>query len=894
MTQERPFSLDAWLEEARSRAADAAERDLVMHLHRLHAALDVCSEALCIIDVDRMRFVYANAATMAMLDCTREYLLARGPADFAIEPADVLREKYEAVFQGSAQMHRSDLALLTKDRTLIDVEVMRHRLHYEGRRYIVSFARDVTERRQSERALRAHARRQDLAAQFGQLALSAASPQELMPQAAQIALEALSADFTEIFELTGDESGLRLAATCGGDSSAVGQSYDTRALATQDDEVRVRIESLIVDDFDTETRFMRSASAAQGGVRSAVLVPITGPAGLLGVFGAYSRTACAFSPESVAYLQTISSLLGMAISRKHSDDRASFLAQFDRLTRLPNRDLFLYRIEQSLASAERLGRQAAIIYLQICRFAALRDRMGHESAERLLLAAARRIEAALRGDAILGRLGADEFGVLLAPIDGPNDVLAQATAIQSALAVPVVVDGSPITVAATCGMAVYPKDSPLADELLRNAQAAMVGGRDATGCSMRFFDEALNARTRHFVGLQSDLRRAIANSELELVFQPQAQLESGRIVAVEALLRWHHPARGLLRPADFIEVAEEIGLIADIGRWTLNQACAQLALWRRAGYTDLAMAVNVSALEFHRGHLLAEVSQALHRHSLPASALELELTESVTMEGHSGLHDVLLGLRQLGVTLTLDDFGTGYSSLKYLRQFPVDKIKIDRAFVTDVSTDTGDASIVRAVIAMAHQLHLKVVAEGVETAEQAGFLHRNHCDFIQGYFVSAPVSGAEFPALIASRVRPTALWTAKTTGRSLLLVDDEPAILKSLHRCLRRDGYEIHLANSAAEALALLARSPIDVIVSDYRMPNMTGTEFLSRVRQLYPDTVRMVLSGYADIRAISSAVNDGAVFKYLMKPWSDEDLRQEIRLAFRERERQTGGEAVG
>lgn len=384
----------------------------------------------------------------------------------------------------------------------------------------------------------------------------------------------------------------------------------------------------------------------------------------------------------------------------------------------------------------------------------------------------------------------------------------------------------------------------------------------------------------HLLG--NDLSRALANNEFELHYQPKVNCTSGDVVGVEVLLRWRHPVGGMIGAGAFVPALEESGQIRHVGRWVMREACRQMAQWIARGLSCPTIAVNISARQFESGELLAQVRESLAEAGLPPERLELELTETSLMHDVEGAIATLDELRQIGVRVSVDDFGTGYSSLAYLRRFPLDAIKVDRSFVRDITTNPEDVSIARIIIAMAHNLNLRVIAEGVETAEQLAFLMANNCDDVQGYFFSPPVPAAEMEKILADRRSiPAVPEHAAKRQRTLLLVDDEENILAALKRLFRRDGYRILTAISGEEGLRLLAQNDVDVIVSDQRMAAMTGGEFLRRVKTLYPDTVRLVLSGYTELQSITDAINEGAIYKFLTKPWDDDLLRANIEEAF-------------
>jgi EAL domain-containing protein (putative c-di-GMP-specific phosphodiesterase class I)/CheY-like chemotaxis protein len=338
----------------------------------------------------------------------------------------------------------------------------------------------------------------------------------------------------------------------------------------------------------------------------------------------------------------------------------------------------------------------------------------------------------------------------------------------------------------------------------------------------------------------------------------------------------------LIPPVKFISLAEETGLIVPIGSWAIHAVCAQQAEWIEAGLGTVPVAVNLSSVQFDNDDLLETVNQALAAHSLDAKHLDLELTESAVMRDSAAAVKTLQALRKRGVGLALDDFGTGYSSLALLKRFPFRSVKIDQSFVADITQNAEDAAIATAIIAMAHRLNLKVVAEGVETQGQFNYLRTQGCDEMQGNFFSAAVTKEAFESQLRNHKRVNLPAPTPADQRTLLLVDDEPGVRAALSRMLRPDGYRILTAATGSEGLEVLAVNQVQVIISDQRMPGMSGTEFLSTVKELYPDTVRIILSGYTDLAVVTESVNRGAVFKFLTKPWDDDLLREQVRDAFR------------
>ena len=439
-----------------------------------------------------------------------------------------------------------------------------------------------------------------------------------------------------------------------------------------------------------------------------------------------------------------------------------------------------------------------------------------------------------------------------------------------------------MTVTASIGISIYPNDGFEPDVLLRSADTALSLVKDEGRNSFRFYTADMNARALRRMVLENHLRHALDRRELLLHYQPQVSLADGRICCVEALIRWRSPELGLISPADFIPLAEDSGLISAIGAWVMYVACAQNKAWQDAGLPSVCISVNVSAHQFAQGALPAMVAKALKETALEARYLEVELTERVMMDDTESSIRQIAELRQMGVSVSLDDFGTGYSSLGYLSRFLLDKLKIDQSFVRNITSAPRSAAIVKASIALARSLNITVIAEGVETEGQLGYLRQAGCEEIQGYLFSRPVPPDELAVLVGRGSSLMIAGAALEPTHTLLLLDDEPSVLSSLVRLLRRDGYRILAAHTAEEAFELLATHSIEVVISDQRMPLMSGTEFLARVSKLHPDTVRMMLSGFSDLKTVTESVNRGAIYKFLSKPWDDAALRETIREAFR------------
>ncbi|MDP2785493.1 MAG: EAL domain-containing protein [Sulfurimicrobium sp.] len=570
--------------------------------------------------------------------------------------------------------------------------------------------------------------------------------------------------------------------------------------------------------------------------------------------------------------------------RKQYEEQLAYQSAHDTLTQLPNRNLAQDRLAQGIIFARRAKRQLALLFIDLDNFKVINDSLGHNVGDQLLQIVAQRLSDCIRSGDTVARMGGDDFAVILTDVSQEEDISRVTHKILAAIAEPATVESHQLTVTCSIGVSLFPRDGEDAAALLKNADAAMYRAKEQGRNSVQYYTAEINSRIFQRLMLENSLRTALERNEFALHYQPQVSLLSGEVIGMEALLRWHHAEMGMISPANFIPLAEDTGLIIPIGAWVLHTACKQTKAWHDAGLPPVRVAVNISGRQF-RENIPQLVEKALAESGLPPQYLELEITESVAMQHAESTEKTLTALRDMGVRLSIDDFGTGYSSLSYLKRFPINKLKLDQSFVRDIISDPDDAAISMAIIALAHGLKLDVIAEGVETESQLSFLRSHGCDAIQGYYFSRPVAPEQMEQLLRDGRRLVLPGEQDVPARTLLLLDDEPKILTALQRALRREGYRIFATTSPAEAFEILARNSVGVIVSDQRMPEMSGTEFLTRVRELYPDTVRIVLSGYADLTSIAEAVNHGAIYKFLTKPWEDDVLRAQLAEAFRYRE---------
>jgi diguanylate cyclase (GGDEF)-like protein len=449
--------------------------------------------------------------------------------------------------------------------------------------------------------------------------------------------------------------------------------------------------------------------------------------------------------------------------RKQAEGRIKYLAYHDPLTDLPNRALLEDRLATALAQARGKNRMLALLSLDLDRFKRINDTIGRPLGDRVLQGIAERLTGIVREADTVARVGCDEFTILLSEVSRVQDAVDVADAVLEALKEPLTIEGREVHTSISMGVAIYPSDGEEVDTLLRNAAIAMYRTKERGGDSYQLYAPTMDGAVADPLALESELRRALERDEFVLYYQPQVSIADWQIVGVEALIRWRHPDRGLVLPLSFIPMAEETGLIVSLGEWVLHTACAQAKAWQEAGLPPVRMAVNISGRQFQLQSLVEVVGQVLRETALDPRCLQLEITESVAVQDVDFTSKMLGELREMGIQVAIDDFGSGHSSLNYLKRLPIDHVKIDHYFVRDVAADPNDAAIVRSIVAMAHDLNLKVVAEGVETEQQLAFLREWRCDIAQGFLFSEPLPagavqqiierGARVPAIV-SRRRP--------------------------------------------------------------------------------------------------------------------------------------------
>ena len=508
-----------------------------------------------------------------------------------------------------------------------------------------------------------------------------------------------------------------------------------------------------IADLSRAEGFRRAALVAKANLHGAFCFPLLLGNEVLAVMEFFHRDVREPDDTLIAAAHSIGSQIGQYTVRKQAEEGLQFVAKHDALTQLPNRIMFHDRLELAVARAKRNGRRLAVMFIDMDRFKVINDTLGHEAGDTLLHEVAKRLTGTLRTSDTVARLGGDEFVVLIEELSDPVYLGAIAQKLLDTFAASFLLSGQEYHITASIGISTYPDDSDDIQTLLKNADIAMYRAKEQGRNAFQFYSAQMNVHSIERLTLESSLRRALERNELVLHYQPRIGIRSGRITGVEALARWQHPELGLVPPGKFIPLAEETGLIVPIGEWALRAACAQHRAWEQEGLGHLRVAVNLSPRQFLQGDLVKSVARILAETGCNAKSLELEITEGMVMRNPESVVTLLQQLKDMGIHVAIDDFGTGYSSLAYLKSFPINILKIDRSFIMDIPGDAGDVAITMAVISMAHNLGMKVTAEGVETREQFEFLRKQGCDEIQGYYFSKPLPVEQVTALLLKELK---------------------------------------------------------------------------------------------------------------------------------------------
>jgi diguanylate cyclase (GGDEF)-like protein len=603
--------------------------------------------------------------------------------------------------------------------------------------------KNITERKLAEERQATHLRYQQELARFGASALGRRDATELVEDAVQGVFTALDVDVVAYIEReAAAELVVRGAFGLGESHTSAAVSFapgDAVAQVLEGGELAVLDNGMPALPFDWARPYVCTA-----------LVPVRGEDRVRGLLCALSRNAGALRAEESEFLATAANVLSAGLRRIDSEGQLAFLAQFDALTGLPNRALLADRFSRMIAQARRHEAIVGVLFIDLDGFKQVNDTLGHAGGDDLLKEVARRLQASVRATDTVARISGDEFAVILGDMPRPDDAALVAQKILERVAAPVMVQRQEVFVTASIGIAVFPADGDNAETLLGAADAAMYRAKQSGRNGYQFFTADINQRTRARAQLGQELRRALERNEFALVYQPKFDLRTGRPCGAEALLRWRHPERGTISPAEFIPTLEETGLIVPVGEWVLERACRDIKLWQAAGLPPTPVAVNLSARQFRQADLDARILDLVRRSGVAPGLIDLEITESQLMQDPDHAKRVIQALSDGGIGVAIDDFGTGYSSLSYLTRFRVVALKIDRSFVADVLSDRAAAAIVGAIIDMAHRLGFIVIAEGVEQEAQARLLRGLGCEQAQGYYFAKPMPAADFEVWLSA------------------------------------------------------------------------------------------------------------------------------------------------
>jgi diguanylate cyclase (GGDEF)-like protein/PAS domain S-box-containing protein len=694
----------------RQRQEAEAERDRAERRYRI--LFEQSRDGILTIDPQTMGFVAFNAVAYEQLGYRRDEFAAMGLGDIEVDDAPAALARYrqlarEQGWDSFETCHRH------RDGSLRDIEVVAQSLIIDGRPMLHATCRDITDRKVAEKELHLYAN------------IFRNSGEGIMVTDHDNRIVAINPAFTAL-------TGYQLADIRGANPRVLASGRTPR------ETYQMMWAALGESDFWQGELWDRRKDGS-------IYPKWTVISAIRDGHGAVTHHIASFTDIS---------------ERKAAEERIHYLAHYDPLTGLLNRFNLDGRLEQSLLSAHRNGQQVAVVFIDMDHFKVINDTLGHHVGDRLLAEVGRRLQSVVRDSDIIARFGGDEFVVVLTAMSGAVTAASLAHKILQVLGEAYAIEHHVLHSTPSIGISVYPGDGLDGATLMKNADAAMYYAKQRGRNNIQFFTAAMNTAANERLTLERELRAALQEGQLELHYQPQVGTADGQVHGVEALVRWRHPQGGLIPPVKFVPVAEESGLIEDLGIWVLDEACRQLAAWRDEGIEDIQMAVNLSANQLRSPTLVDTVRAALDRYRLRGCKLELEITESVAMEDPDRAIERLRSLRELGVFLAIDDFGTGYSSLAYLKLLPIQRLKLDRAFVRDIETDDNDAAISAATIALAHSLGLAVVAEGVETEGQRAFLARHECDFLQGYLFGKPAAAGVWSQRWRSGARASAVDAA--------------------------------------------------------------------------------------------------------------------------------------
>ncbi|HZW12658.1 MAG TPA: EAL domain-containing protein [Noviherbaspirillum sp.] len=708
-------------------------------------AAEAAADAILILDEHGV-VTYANPSAQRIFGCdsselTERSLLQRVP-ERCREEADMLRQ---ALGRGDANWQRVEVTAVRQDGHEMLLEISLGKFRDSGRNLYAAIAQDISERRKTQLICTGQNRLLEMVALGAPLGEVLEKLVLLIESQTPMMLgSVLLLDKDGVHVRHGAAPNLPREYVKAVDGQPIGPEAGSCGTAMYTGKP-VIVADILVDPLWNSYREL----ANQHRLRACWSTPILSSTGkMLGSFAMYYVEPRHPRPDDLKLAELASHIAGIAIEREESEERIRHLAHHDTLTGLPNRTMLRETLAQGIAHAARYKHTIALLFIDLDHFKRINDSLGHHAGDLVLQSAAQRLQACVRKDDMLARLGGDEFVIVLYSLRHSQEAALVAAKVLNALDAPFELEGNVLHAGGSIGISLFPEDGKDAETLMRAADTAMYHAKSNGRGNYQFFTEELNTTIQHRLAIESQLRAAVARGELTLHFQPQVDMQSSRIFSAEALVRWHHAERGMVPPEQFIAIAEESGLIVQIGEWVLREACAQLARWREGGRADMSVSVNLSARQIFQQDFPAMVEQILREFGVPASALDLEITETMLMQPSEDNLHTLRRLHAMGVQLSVDDFGIGYSSLSYLKRFPIHALKIDRSFVSGIGRDQNDMAITSAIMGMAQGLRLKVVAEGVETEEQARFLKSIGCMSAQGYFFGVPVAADAFSRLL--------------------------------------------------------------------------------------------------------------------------------------------------
>jgi diguanylate cyclase (GGDEF)-like protein/PAS domain S-box-containing protein len=712
---------------------------------RFGTAMDAIVDAIYLIDRSSMRFVHVNDAACRMQNRTREQLMALEPDVILGVPRAELERTYDALITDGIDAKPLEMLRRCPDGSCAWVEVRRQAQHSGHGWTIITMVRDVTERKVAENRIAYLNRVYAMLSGINTLIVHQHNRDELLKQACRIAVE--NGGFRLSWMAVVDPASMKVipVGLAGTDEKLVAAAKDILSAADgmpslmTAQAIREK-QAIISNDSQSDPRIAFRVQHAKFGVRSMAIFPLLIANEVVGVLSLYATESQFFHEEEVKLLTELTNDVAFAIDHIEKKERLDYLAYYDVLTGLANRTLFLERVAQFLRSAAGGGHKLALLLIDLQRFRNINDSLGRSVGDALLRQVAEWLTSNAGEANLLARVGVDLFAVVLPEVALDGDLARFLEKMMTGfLDHPFVLNGAVFRIAVRVGIALFPEDGSDADTLFQHAEAALKKAK-AGGDRYLFYTQKMTEAVAGKLTLENQLHQALDKGQFLLYYQPKVNLTTGLVTGAEALIRWNEPQLGLVLPAQFIPLLEETGLIHEVGRWALRQAIEDYLRWRALGLAAVRIAVNVSALQLHNRNFIREIEQAIAIDPFAASGLELEITESLIMQDIEHNIDCLRAIRAMGVAIAVDDFGTGFSSLSYLAKLPVNTLKIDRSFVTEMTSGPEGLVLVSAIVNLAHSLKLNVVAEGVETEQQSRLLRSMKCDEMQGYLFSMPVS----------------------------------------------------------------------------------------------------------------------------------------------------------